>query len=99
MLLYWSLGKNLQELYRTTLVIAEESASYNYRLKEIVTYCTIELKILTFEQLYYVSVQMFMYKFYHKTLPDIFSNFIYATQISIHIIPDSIYVTMCLCHD
>ena len=41
MLLYWSLGKYLQELYRTTLAIAEEGASYNYRLKEIVTYCTI----------------------------------------------------------
>ena len=36
MLLYWSLGKYLQELYGITLAIAEEGASYNYRLKEIV---------------------------------------------------------------
>ena len=80
MLLYWSLRKYLQELYRTTLAIAEEGASYNYRLKEIVTYCTI---VQWIEQLYYVSVQMFMYKFYHKTLPDIFSNF-YICNSDIH---------------
>ena len=42
-----------------------------------------ELKILRFEQLYYVSVQMFMYTFYHKTLPDIFSNF-YICNPDIH---------------
>ena len=42
-----------------------------------------ELKILRFEQLYYVSVQMFMYKFYHKILPDIFSNF-YICNSDIH---------------
>ena len=77
MLLYWSLGKYLQELYGITLAIAEEGASYNYRLKEIVRTAPFfnELKILIFGQLYYVSVQIFMHKFYHKTLPDIFSNF------------------------
>ena len=80
MLLYWSLRKYLQELYRTTLAIAEEGASYNYRLKEIVTYCTI---VQWIEQVHYVSVQMFMYKFYHKTLPDIFSNF-YICNSDIH---------------
>ena len=36
-----------------------------------------ELKILRFEQLCYVSLQMIMYKFYHETLPDIFSLFLY----------------------
>ena len=34
-----------------------------------------DLKILRLEQLHYIAVQMFMYKFYHKILPDIFSNF------------------------
>ena len=42
-----------------------------------------ELKILRFEQLYYVSAQMFMYKFYHNTLPDIFSN-LYICNSDIH---------------
>ena len=85
MLLYWSLGKYLQELYRTTPAIAEEGASYNYRLKEIVTAAPLfnELKILRFQQLYYVSVQMLMNKFYHKILPDIFSNF-YICNSDIH---------------
>ena len=34
-----------------------------------------DLKILRLEQLHYIAVQMFMYKFYHKILPDFFSNF------------------------
>ena len=56
-----------------------------YRLKEIVHTAPLfnELKILIFGQLYYVSVLICMDKFYHKTLPDIFSNF-YICHSDIH---------------
>ena len=42
-----------------------------------------ELKISRFDRLYYISAQMFIYKFYHKILPDIFTNF-YTCNSDIH---------------
>ena len=34
-----------------------------------------KLKILTIEKMYYLDIQMFMYKYYNSKLPSIFRNF------------------------
>ena len=42
-----------------------------------------QFNLLKFKQIYYLSVQMFMYKYYHNVLPDIFSD-LFTLKSEIH---------------